>query len=102
MAAVNAYLNFQGNTEEAFNFYKSVLGGEFLTLQRFKDTSFGDKMSAADREKIMHVALPVGQGTMLMGTDSLESMGQSLIVGTNITLAISPDSEADATSIFND
>ena len=101
MAAVNAYLNFQGNTEEAFTFYKSVFGGEFVTLQRFKDTPHGDKMSAADREKIMHVALPVGQGTMLMGTDTLESMGQSVTFGTNISLAVNPDSEADATQIFN-
>jgi len=101
MAAVNAYLNFQGNTEEAFNFYKSVFGGEFVTLQRFKDTPHGDQMSAEDREKVMHVALPIGQNTMLMGTDTLESMGQSVTFGNNIQLAVSPDSEADATRIFN-
>lgn len=101
MAAVNAYLNFQGNTEEAFNFYRSVFGGELLHLQRFKDTPHGDKMSAEDREKIMHVALLIGQGTMIMGTDTLESMGQSLTLGNNISLAVSPDSEVDATRIFN-
>jgi len=101
MAAVNAYLNFQGNTEEAFNFYKSVFGGEFVTLQRFKDTPHGDQMSAEDREKIMHVALPIGQNTMLMGTDTLESMGQSVTFGDNIQLAVAPDSEADADRIFN-
>ncbi|HTI10347.1 MAG TPA: VOC family protein [Puia sp.] len=101
MAAVNAYLNFQGNTEEAFNFYKSVFGGEFVTLQRFKDTPHGDQMSAEDREKIMHVALPIGQNTLLMGTDTLESMGQSVTFGDNIQLAVAPDSEADADRIFN-
>ncbi|HEX9511361.1 MAG TPA: VOC family protein [Puia sp.] len=101
MAAVNPYLNFPGNTEEAFNFYKSVLGGEFLAVQRFKDTPYGDKMSASDREKIMHIALPIGQGSILMATDTLESQGQSLTQGNNIQLAISPDSEEDATRIFN-
>lgn len=101
MAAVNAYLNFPGNTEEAFNFYKSVLGGEFLTVQRFKDTPHGDKMSAGDREKIMHIALPIGQGTLLMATDALESLGKSVTFGNNIHLTVTPDSEEDATRIFN-
>ena len=101
MAAVNAYLNFLGNTEEAFNFYKSVLGGEFLTVQRFKDTPHGDQMPAGDREKIMHIALPIGPNTVLMATDCLESMGQTLTLGSNISLAIAPDSEEDATRIFN-
>ncbi len=75
MATINSYLNFNGNTEEAFNFYKSVFGGEFTTLQRLKDTPEADKISANDREKIMHVALPIGSN-LLMGTDVLESMPQ--------------------------
>jgi PhnB protein len=100
MAKINPYLNFLGNTEEAFNFYKSVFGGEFLTLQRFKDTPHGDTMSAEDKERIMHVALPIGQN-MLMGTDVLESLGQTLTFGTNSSIAIAPESMEEAQAIFN-
>ncbi|MEO6550668.1 MAG: VOC family protein [Ferruginibacter sp.] len=100
MAKVNPYLNFNGNTEEAFNFYKSVFGGEFVFLQRFKDTPHGDNMNAADKEKIMHIALPIGESTLLMATDTLESMGQTLKVGTNFSLAISPESEEEANEFF--
>jgi PhnB protein len=101
MVTVQPYLNFNGNTEDAFNFYKSVFGGEFLTIQRFKDTPHGASMSPADREKIMHVALPIGQGTVLMGTDTLESMGQKLSVGNNFHLTIIPENEKDADRFFN-
>jgi PhnB protein len=101
MATINPYLSFMGNTEEAFNFYKSVFGGEFTGIQRFKDIPEGDKMSAEDQEKIMHVALPIGGGNVLMGTDTLESMGHSLTVGTNISLSISAESKEEAEQIFN-
>lgn len=101
MAKMNAYLNFNGNTEEAFNFYKSVFGGEFTTFQRFKDTAEKDKLSAADGEKIMHVALPIGQhGDVLMATDILESMGQKIIVGNNFSVSIQADSKEEADKIF--
>ncbi|HEX8547668.1 MAG TPA: VOC family protein [Cytophagaceae bacterium] len=100
MAKINPYLNFNGKTEEAFNFYKSVLGGEFLMLQRFKDTPHGDQMSAEDRNKIMHVALPVG-GNIVMGTDTLESMGQNLVVGNNFSMSLDADSEEEANRLFN-
>lgn len=101
MKSINPYLNFNGNTEEAFNFYKSVFGGEFITLQRFKDTPEASKLSAADGEKIMHVALPIGNGNILMATDVLESMGQKLTEGTNFSLAIEAESEEEATTLFN-
>jgi PhnB protein len=101
MAVANVYLNFMGKTEEAFNFYKSVFGGDFLVLQRFKETPHGDQMSPADKEKVMHVALPVGKGTMLMGTDTLESMGQTLTVGNNVHIALEADSEAEAKKLFD-
>lgn len=100
MAQINPYLNFLGKTEEAFIFYRSVFGGEFLTVQRFKDTPHGDNMNAEDKEKIMHVALPVG-GNMLMGTDALESMGQSLKFGDNMSIAIAPESMDEAHKIFD-
>ena len=101
MATLNPYLNFNGNTEEAFNFYKSVFGGEFITLQRFRDTPEADKIPANEQDKIMHVALPIGQGNILMATDALESMGQKLVAGNNITLSINADSEAEADKLFN-
>jgi PhnB protein len=101
MITINPYFNFNGNTEDAFNFYKSVFGGEFTSVQRFKDTPHGDQMSAADKEKIMHVALPIGKGNILMGTDILESMGQKLNLGNNFSLTINPESEAEAEKYFN-
>ena len=101
MTAINPYLNFNGNTEEAFNFYKSVFGGEFLALMRFKDTAACDRVSEADKDKIMHVALPIGNGNVLMATDALESMGQKLTIGNNYHVAITPDSKEEAERVFN-
>ncbi len=100
MATVNPYLNFNGNTEEAFNFYKSVFGGEFITIQRFKDTPEADKIPEADRDKIMHIALPVGDGTILMATDALESMGHPLTVGNNFYMSVNAVSEKEADKLF--
>jgi PhnB protein len=101
MPSLNPYLNFNGNTEEAFNFYKSAFGGEFVTMQRFKDTPEAEKMPEGDRNKIMHAALPIGKGNMLMGTDSLESMGQKLVVGNNFYISIDTESEDEANKLFN-
>ena len=101
MATLNPYLNFNGNTEEAFNFYKSVFGGEFITLQRFKDTPEADKVPPADKDKIMHVSLPIGKGNILMATDAVESMGQKLVEGNNFMLSIGADSEKEADKLFN-
>lgn len=101
MATINPYLNFMGNTEEAFTFYKSVFGGEFLALQRFKDMPDADKLSPEDREKIMHVALPIGKGSILMATDMLESMGQSLTPGNNISISIKADIVEEAEELFH-
>ena len=100
MATVNPYLNFNGNTEEAFKFYKSVFGGEFITIQRFKDTPEADNIPEADRDKIMHIALPVGDGTILMATDALESMGHPLTVGNNFYMSVNAVSEKEADKLF--
>ena len=101
MASINPYLNFNGNTEEAFNFYKSVFGGEFLAVMRFKDNPDCAQWSEADRERIMHIALPIGNGDVLMATDSLESLGQTLTKGNNFYLALSPTSKEEAERLFN-
>ena len=71
MTAVSPYLNFNGNTEEAFNFYKSVFGGEFLSVMRFKDNPECGEMTDADKERIMHISLPIGDGAVLIGPPHL-------------------------------
>ena len=101
MAAVNSYLIFAGKTEEAFNFYKSVFGGEFNFFQRFIDTPHGAQMSPEDQQKVLHVSLPIGNGTAIMATDALESMGQTVTSGNNFSIAIAPDSLEEATKLFN-
>lgn len=101
MTTINSYLNFGGTTEEAFDFYRSVFGGEFSSLQRFKDTPGCENVPPSDGEKIMHIALPIGNGSVLMATDALESMGQTLTAGDNFSLSISADSEEDADRLFN-
>jgi PhnB protein len=101
MLSVNPYLNFNGNTEEAFNFYKSVFGGEFITLQRFKDTPEGSKVSDKDKEKIMHISLPIGKGNILMATDAPESMGMEPVTfGNNFHLSLETETDAEADKIF--
>ena len=76
MAQINPYINFNGNTEEAFNFYKSVFGGEFERIIRFKDMSNTEiPISENEANKIMHIALPIGKN-VLMGSDVPEFMGK--------------------------
>lgn len=101
MITVNPYLNFKGNTEEAFNFYKSVFGGEFTMIQRFKDTPESEKVGEHEKNKIMHVALPIGKGTVLMGTDTLDSMDQKLTVGNNFHLSLNVGSKEEADKLFH-
>jgi PhnB protein len=102
MRAVNPYLNFSGNTEDAFNFYKSVFGGEFLGVMRFRD--FSDNamgVPEGDLDKIAHIALPLGRDNLLMGTDTLESSGQPLRVGNNTYIFLEADSVAEAERLFD-
>jgi PhnB protein len=100
MIVINPYLNFLGNTEEAFNFYKSVFGGEFAVLQRFKDTPAAGDVSPADLDKIMHIALPLSKTNVLMGTDAIESMG-ALTMGNNISLSVIAETDEEAEKLFN-
>lgn len=101
MARLDPYLNFPGNTEEAFEFYRSVFGGEFTAVMRFGEMPGCDEMqlSEEDKGKIMHISLPVGNA-ILMATDSLESMGQTLEAGNNSYLSFSPDSREEADRVF--
>ena len=101
MVGVNTYLNFPGTTEDAFNFYRSIFGGEFTMVQRFKDTDEASKIPANEQDKIMHIALPLGNnGNVLMGTDALESMGQKLNMGDNFSLCVSASSKDEADQFF--
>jgi PhnB protein len=101
MATINTYLNFDGNTEEAFTFYKSVFGGEFIVLQRIKEIPGGNQFPANEQERVMHVSLPIGKTAILMGSDTLPSMGHKLNIGNHAHISISPSSEAEAEKLFN-
>ena len=103
MRSVNPYLNFNGNTEEAFKFYQSVFGGE-LSVTRFKDFRQMEGMpplSEADGEKIGHISLPLGNGAILMGTDALESLGMVVTPGNNYHITLETDTAEEADRIFN-
>ena len=101
MTKINPYLNFNGNAEEAFNFYKSVFGGEFTELKRFKDMAVpGYHVSENDANKIMVISLPIGQN-VLMANDVPESMGRTNERENRSKIAVSADSREEADKIFN-
>jgi PhnB protein len=98
---INPYLNFPGTTEAAFNFYKSVFGGEFSRLERFKGNPGSEKMSPELQNQIMHISLPIAPGYILMATDAPAEMGFSLNQGNNCYISISPDSREEAKRLFD-
>jgi PhnB protein len=102
MATVNPHLTFNGNCEDAFYFYKSIFGGEFLQISRFKDMpAMPDmKMPESANEKIMHISLPISKETILMGSDANPMMG-SVSIGQNLSLSISTERRTEADNIFN-
>ncbi len=100
MKSFNPYLNFNGNAEEAFNFYKSIFGGEFAMVMRFSDIPEKDNIPEELLDKIMHIALPVGNGNMLMASDSLEALGQKLVQGNNHYFMLGVDSKEEADDLF--
>lgn len=102
MAKLNVYLNFAGNAEEAFQFYKSVFGGEFTQITRYKDMPMpGMTIPTEDENKIMHMGLPIGKEDVLMVSDALESMGQKIVQGNNVYLSLHPETKEEADRIFN-
>ncbi len=101
MHNTDIYLNFDGESEAAFKFYKSVFGGDFLTLQRFGDMPGSDKMSAEDTEKIMHISLKLTNGTTLMASDVLAKDNMALKQGNNFHICLQADSEAEADKLFD-
>ncbi|HVI49283.1 MAG TPA: VOC family protein [Chitinophaga sp.] len=103
MATVNVYLTFNGNCEEAFNFYKSVFGGEFPFIGRFGEMPPGDdsmKVGPEDANKIMHVSLPISKETVLMGSDTAGDWAASLKEGNNFSISVGAGSREEADKIF--
>ncbi len=97
---LNPYLNFDGNAEEAFRFYQSVFGGE-LMIQKMSAAPGTENLPEAEKNRTMHVSLPVGNGQSLMASDIVPSMGHVLHVGNNNYISISPGSRAEADKLFN-
>jgi len=104
MATINPYLIFNGNCEEAFLFYQSVFGGEFPYVGKFsempQEAENCEAISEEDKDKIMHITLPIGNGTVLMGSDSNAASGEVLI-GANISISINTESKQEADRLFN-
>lgn len=101
MASINPHINFNGNAEEAFNFYKSVFGGEFTKIIRFKDMA-SDEFPVAEHEanKLMHIALPIGN-SVLMANDVPEILGRTNENENRSKIVISAESKEEADKLFN-
>ena len=101
MALINPHINFNGNAEEAFNFYKSIFGGDFAMIMRFKDMPMPEgQVSDHEANKIMHIALPVGQN-ILMGNDVPEFMGRVNENENRSKISISAESREEADRLFS-
>jgi PhnB protein len=104
MSRVSTYLNFLGNTREAFEFYREVFGTDYLApIQLIGDMPMPEgapPLSEADQNAVMHVELPILAGHVLMGTDFLESMGHELHIGNNVTINLEPDTRAETDRLF--
>jgi len=101
MKCINTYLNFNGNCEEAFNFYRTVFGGEFSSKMRFSEMPSetpGMSLSEADKNRIMHIGLPLGKNNVLMGCDQPEA--HEAASGTNFHLSIDTDTKSEADKVF--
>jgi PhnB protein len=102
MAQINPYIHFNGNAEEAFTFYKSVFGGEFAMISRFKDMPFlGISDDNKEANKIMQIALPIGKHSMLMGSDTPASLGKHNENENRSKIYISAESKEEAGRLFN-
>jgi PhnB protein len=103
MASLNPYINFKGNTEEAFNFYKSVFGGDFSSVMRFGELppmEGAPPTPEAAKNKIMHISLMVGS-SMLMGSDAVEGFGPPITEGNDFYISINADSKQQADQYFH-
>lgn len=99
---LSTHVAYNGNCEEAFNFYKSIFGGEFDTVQRNKDipAEAASPVKAGEEDKILHISLPIGKNSMLMGCDMPAAFGEATR-SNSFNISISTDSEADTERIYN-
>ncbi len=97
--SLNTYLTFDGDCAEAFDFYKSVFGGEFMMVSTFADAPPDMGVKDEEKDRIMHVSLPVG-GSVLMGSDTAGGHGPALAKGNNFSIAFTPASKEDADAKF--
>ncbi|NBA73977.1 VOC family protein [Emticicia sp. ODNR4P] len=102
MALINPYLHYNGNAEEAFNFYKSVFGGEFAMIARFKDFANPEQpFPEEEANKVMHIALPIGKTNVLMGSDVPNVLGKVNEQENRSKISISAESKEEADHLFN-
>ena len=102
MALINPYIHFNGNAEEAFTFYKSVFGGKFTKMMRYKDLSGPDyPIPENEANRLMHIALPIGKSNSLIGSDVMEMMGRVTENDNRNTISISAESREEADRLFN-
>ena len=101
MLGTDIYLHFSGNSHEAFTFYKSIFGGEFITAQRFKDVPGSEKMDPETQEKMIHISLKISPHTTLMATDMMGNEEHELKLGNNFHIVLQTDSEKEADKLFH-
>jgi PhnB protein len=106
MTNINPYLSFDGNAEEAMTFYRSVFGGDFMGgIMRWGDAPGCDegemKLGDEDKGKVMHMALPISEGNVIMASDSLKAFGPPVTVGNNVTVALGPKTKEEADRLFD-
>jgi PhnB protein len=102
--SINPYLTFAGNCEEAFNFYRSVFGGKFGYVGRFGEMPPMEghpPMPESEKNKIMHMSLPISQETILMGSDSSEAFGHATVIGNNFSISVNAKSQSEADRLYN-
>ena len=101
MKNIDFYLHFNGNAEKAMNFYRKIFGGEFISVQRYKDVPGSEKMSDEDREKMVHISLKLTEGTALMASDVVTRMDDKVVFGNNYHICLHANSEKEADKLFS-
>lgn len=103
MKSANIYLNFNGNCEDAFNFYKEVFGTEFEMMSRFSDMPAQEEVELSEEEKdlIMHISLPLFEGVVLMGSDTSDNFGGKVTMGDNFSISIQTENEEETKELFD-
>ncbi|MEZ4989597.1 MAG: VOC family protein [Saprospiraceae bacterium] len=103
MTTINVYLTFNGNCETAFNYYRSVFGGEFASVNRFGGMPLADghQISPEEQNRIMHISLPISNETILMGSDTVGEGAANFLVGNNFAISIRTNSKKEADQLFD-